>query len=113
MATRKNTKKSKQTHISTFSPEMQNIFAGIISLAIGLLVFFSTQSNNGNELPTLGKLLQNFGFFLFGEPFRLIFAPILILFGALLLVRRSEWNTIKLLGILGFYISATSLFGAF
>lgn len=110
MPPRKNSRKSKQTQIPYLSQESQNIIAGIILLAVAILAIFSTQSS-GTEMPIIGQYLQEALVFLFGANFRIIFAPILAILGFLLLIKKTDWNPIKLAGILVFYISLTSLFG--
>lgn len=71
MAPRKSSKKSKQTQIPTLSPDIQNILIGVFFLTLGIIVFFSTQTQIDAttglpvELPTFGKFLQTAGIFLF------------------------------------------------
>lgn len=111
MATRKKTK--KQTSLLKPSPETKNILLGVFFVTIALVAFFSTNVPTNGEMPIVGKYLQKAGIFLFGEAFRMIFSPILFLFGAMLLFGRAEWNNLKIFGIFGFFVSCTSLLGWF
>ena len=64
-------------------------------------------------MPVIGQYFTIAGEYLFGNSFRFIFSPILLVFGAMILIRKTEWNAMKGFGILGFFVSVTSLLGWF
>ena len=64
-------------------------------------------------MPVIGQYFTLAGEYLFGGYFRFIFSPILLVFGAMILLRKTEWNALKGFGILGFFVSVTSLLGWF
>lgn len=78
MAKRKTTKKSTQTSLFSFSAETIDSIIGVILVALSLLVFFATQETAAHgDTPLLGKYLSQIGIILFGEYYRILFAPIL------------------------------------
>lgn len=64
-------------------------------------------------MPVIGQYFRVAGLYLFGEHFRYIFSPVLLGLGIMLVLRKTEWNPIKIFGIFGFFISLTSLIGWF
>lgn len=113
MASRKTTKKSKQTSLPAINPDTQNMMIGIFLIAISLLFFFTTQDPTNGEMPVIGQFLRGIGLYLFGPYFQWIFSPVLLALGIMILMRKTEWNSLKFFGIFGFFISITSLIGWF
>ncbi len=113
MATRKTSKKSKQTSLPALHPDTIDMMVGVFLVTIALLTFFSTQTPESGQMPVIGQYFTIAGEYLFGEYFRFIFSPILLVFGAMILLRKTEWNAMKGFGILGFFVSVTSLLGWF
>ena len=113
MATRKTSKKSKQTSLPTLHSDTIDMMVGVFLVTIALLTFFSTQTPESGQMPVIGQYFTLAGEYLFGGYFRFIFSPILLVFGAMILLRKTEWNALKGFGILGFFVSVTSLLGWF
>lgn len=113
MATRKTSKKSKQTSLPALHPDTIDMIVGVFLVTIALLTFFSTQTPESGQMPVIGQYFTLAGEYLFGGYFRFIFSPILLVFGAMILLRKTEWNALKGFGMLGFFVSVTSLLGWF
>jgi DNA segregation ATPase FtsK/SpoIIIE, S-DNA-T family len=98
----------KKTRTSTpfFSYELQNILAWGILITLGALMFLST-----SESSIIGTYLARGGVFLFGELYRYIFSPIIVILGIMILVKRASWSLWRCIGIVLFYIASTSLVG--
>jgi DNA segregation ATPase FtsK/SpoIIIE, S-DNA-T family len=99
-------KQSPEQHHTFFTVELQNILASLILVILGLVMFFATQ-----ETSIIGGYFASFWKVLFGEYFRIIFSPILIILGGMIMIKKASWSLGRFVGILTFYISATSLYG--
>lgn len=99
-------KKKTTTHHSFLTYEFQNILAWGILVTLGVLMFLATR-----EASVFGRYLTQVDTYLFGEYHRIIAAPILIILGAMILVKKANWSIARFVGILLFYISLTSLIG--
>jgi S-DNA-T family DNA segregation ATPase FtsK/SpoIIIE len=89
-----------------FTFEMQNILAGSILVTLGALMFLSTA-----ETSVIGKYFSSLWIVLFGEYYRYIFSPILVILGTMILVKKASWSIWRLVGILIYYFSLTSFIG--
>lgn len=102
----------KKTQTPQFSPQTVNILIGIFLVTISILAFFaSTETNQLGQKPLLWQYFSIAGKWLFWEHFIWIFSPILLFFGATLIAKKTYWDNLKLIGIIVFYISTTSLLG--
>ncbi len=75
-------------------------------MTLGALMFLSTA-----ETSIIGRYLALFGSIFFGEFYRLIFSPILVILGVMILVKRASWSVWRLVGIILYYFALTSLVG--
>lgn len=74
------------------------------------LVFLAVLVFLGNVHSTVGSLVGDIASFFFGPAFREIFsAPVLIL-GLLIAFQRLAWNMVRLIGLILYWISVTSLY---
>lgn len=64
-----------------------------------------------SETSVAGKYLSLFGMKLFGDEFRWIFSPILIILGGMILVKKASWSASRMTGIILYFLSVTSLIG--
>jgi S-DNA-T family DNA segregation ATPase FtsK/SpoIIIE len=99
-------KKKSSTIHSFLTVELQNIIAWGILLILGTLMFLAT-----SETSVAGKYLSLFGMKLFGDEFRWIFSPILIILGGMILVKKASWSASRMTGIILYFLSVTSLIG--
>jgi DNA segregation ATPase FtsK/SpoIIIE, S-DNA-T family len=88
--------------------ELQNIFAGGVLVILGVLMLLATK-----EASVAGKYLSIVGMKLFGAEYRWICSPILIVLGAMIIVKKASWSGSRLVGILLFFLSVTSLLGMY
>jgi DNA segregation ATPase FtsK/SpoIIIE, S-DNA-T family len=88
--------------------ELQNILAWGVLVILGALMFLATK-----EASVAGKYLSIVGMKLFGPEYRWIFSPILIILGAMIIVKKASWSGSRLVGILLFFLSVTSLLGMY
>jgi DNA segregation ATPase FtsK/SpoIIIE, S-DNA-T family len=88
--------------------ELQNILAGGVLVILGVLMLLATK-----EASVAGKYLSIVGMQLFGAEYRWIFSPILIVLGAMIIVKKASWSGSRLVGILLFFLSVTSLLGMY
>jgi DNA segregation ATPase FtsK/SpoIIIE, S-DNA-T family len=88
--------------------ELQNILAGGVLVILGVLMLLATK-----EASVAGKYLSIVGMRLFGSEYRWIFSPILIVLGAMIIVKKASWSGSRLVGILLFFLSVTSLVGMY
>lgn len=98
-------RKSQPKH-SLFTFEFQNILAGSILIILGMLMFLATK-----ETSIVGKYLSEAGLLLFGNGYRFIFSPILVILGGMILTKKTSWSRWRFFGILLYFIGATSLVG--
>ena len=63
------------------------------------------------EASVFGRYLTQVDMYLFGEFHRFVAAPILVILGTMILVKKASWSMARFVGILLFYISLTSLIG--
>ena len=84
--------KRKPNRKHFFTVEFQNILAGGILIILGMLMFLSTK-----ETSIIGAYFSRAGLFLFGEYYRFIFSPILILLGMMILVKKASWSVWRFL----------------
>lgn len=61
------------------------------------------------ESSLVGGVLRSIGVLFFGEYYRYISAPILVILGSMILVKKASWGISRFIGIILFYISLTSL----
>ncbi|MDD2565380.1 MAG: DNA translocase FtsK [Candidatus Gracilibacteria bacterium] len=101
----KNKKKSNTR--PRFSQEFRNIFAGVALVFLGVLTFFGTADSVIGSV--LGSMLSS----MFGEYYRVIFAPVLIILGVLISIHKLQWNNTRLVGLLLFWLSSDSFIGFF
>jgi putative Mn2+ efflux pump MntP len=78
-------KKSQKSH-SFFGYEFTNILAGSLLILLGLLMFLST-----TETSVVGGILRDIGEVFFGMYYRYISAPILVVLGSMILVKKASW----------------------
>lgn len=79
----------------------------------GGFLFFGILTAFGNSSSQLGSLLAPVLVNLFGDYFLWIVAPICITLGVFLLISKIYWNSLRLVGLLLFFISVCSLLSAF
>ena len=65
------------------------------------------------ETSIAGKYLSLAGIALFGTEYRWISSPLLIILGAMIIVKKASWSGARLVGILLFFVSVTSLVGMY
>jgi S-DNA-T family DNA segregation ATPase FtsK/SpoIIIE len=65
------------------------------------------------EASVFGRYLTQVDMYLFGEYHRFVAAPILVILGTMILVKKASWSMSRFVGILLFYISLTSLIGCY
>lgn len=65
------------------------------------------------EASVAGKYLSIAGLTLFGEFYRWIFSPILIVLGGMILTKKASWSSSRMIGIILFFLSVTSLVGMY
>ncbi len=100
--------KRKSSHHTSFlgTVEFQNIVASGLLLGLAILMFLSTR-----EASTVGKYLASVGLFLFGEGYRYIFSPIVGILGLMIAVKKANWSVWRLVGLILFFVSVTSIIG--
>jgi hypothetical protein len=86
--------------------ELQNILAWGILITLWVLMFLST-----TETSLVGSVLRRWGIACFGEYYRFIASPILVILGSMIVVKQASWSVSRAIGILLFYVSLTSLVG--
>lgn len=99
-------KRKSRTSSPFLTYEFQNIIAGWILVTLGFLMFLSTK-----ESSVVGWYLAEIGKTVFGENYRWISSPILIILGIMILVKKASWSASRAVGILLFYIATASLIG--
>jgi hypothetical protein len=99
-------RKKSTTHHTFWTYELQNILAGGILVTLGVLMFLATR-----EASVFGRYLTQVDMVLFGTYHRLVAAPILVILGVMILVKKASWSISRFAGILLFYIAMTSLIG--
>ncbi len=55
--------------------------------------------------------MSKIGILFFGQDYRWIFSPIIIILGIMILVKRASWSISRLIGIILFFIATTSILG--
>ena len=63
------------------------------------------------EASIAGKYLTSLGMILFGDQYRWISAPILIILGTMIIVKKASWSGSRFAGLLIFFLAVTSLLG--
>lgn len=63
------------------------------------------------EASVFGRYLTQVDMYLFGDYHRFVAAPILVILGTMILVKKASWSMARFIGIILFYISLTSLIG--
>lgn len=99
-------KRKSRTRSPFLTLEFQNILAGGILVTLGFLMFLSTK-----ESSVVGSFLAEIGKLVFGEYYRIISSPILIILGVMILIKKASWSASRAVGILLFYIATSSLIG--
>lgn len=99
-------KKKKKTR-PTWSYELRNTIIGWVLVFLGVLVLA------GDSGSTAGGFVASVGTTIFGEHYRFIFAPIIIILGGLITINKLSWNMVRLMGLLLFWVSIVSLEGIF
>jgi S-DNA-T family DNA segregation ATPase FtsK/SpoIIIE len=99
--------RKKQTRSNPFfSFELQNILAWGILVTLGMLMFLSTA-----EASVIGKYFSYIWMLFFGDYYRFIFSPILVVLWGMILVKKASWSVWRLVGIILYYFALTSLVG--
>ena len=96
-------KSKKSQPRSRWTQEFRNIVAWVALIFLWILSFFWTKES------LVWELLTNLLFSLFGEYFKMIFAPVLILLGVLIALHKIHWNYTRVVGLLLFWFSSDSL----
>lgn len=99
-------RKSTPHHTPFLSYELQNIIAGGVLITLAVLMFLSA-----SESSVIGIYMSRAGIALFGEYYPWIFAPIVMILGVMILVKRASWSASRLVGLILFWLSTTSLIG--
>ncbi|MCK9272546.1 hypothetical protein M0P65_03295 [Candidatus Gracilibacteria bacterium] len=98
--------KSKKQR-SRYNQEFRNVFFGITLLFLGILGYF------GDDKSVIGSFLSFFLDLLYGNQFRFIFSPVLILLGVLISFKKLYWNNTRIVGLMIFWFSLDSIIGLF
>lgn len=89
--------------------ELQNMIVGGVLVVLGALMFLSTK-----EASTVGKYFALIGTSLFSsESYRWLFSPIMVALGVMILVKKASWSSARLIGLLLYFLSITSLLGIY
>ncbi len=99
-------RKSTPIHRPFLSYELQNIIAGWVLITLAILMFLST-----SESSIIWIFMSKIGILFFGQDYRWIFSPIIIILGIMILVKRASWSISRLIGIILFFIATTSILG--
>lgn len=99
-------RKTPSSHRPLISYELANIIAGGVLMTLAVLMFLSV-----NESSIIGVYMSRIGILFFGPYYRYIFSPILMLLGVMILVKRASWSVSRLVGIVLFFLSTTSILG--
>jgi DNA segregation ATPase FtsK/SpoIIIE-like protein len=99
-------RKSTPHHTPLLSYELQNIIAGGVMITLAVLMFLSA-----SESSVIGVYMSRAGIALFGEYYQWIFSPIVMILGVMILVKRASWSASRLVGLVLFWLSTTSLIG--
>lgn len=107
-------RKKTTTKKAFWTYEMQNIVAGGTLVTLGFLMWLSTeQPGPDGKVPVIGKYLSIMGEYLYGSAYQWIFAPIILLLGVMILVKKASWSISRFVGLLLFFIALTSLVGKY
>ncbi|MBS9783783.1 DNA translocase FtsK [Candidatus Gracilibacteria bacterium] len=113
MARRTTKRRTKKSTSSFLGSDFYHICIGTLLIILAVLVFFSTQevTTTGNA-PLIGKYLSKAGTLLFGkEYYRWIFSPIVGILGVMIIAKKAYWSGWRFVGLILFFLSATSLLG--
>ena len=97
-------RKSTPHHTPFLSYELTNIIAGGVLVTLAVLAFLSA-----SESSVIGIYMSRAGVAFFGEYYKWVFSPILMLLGVMILVKRASWSASRLVGIVLFWLATTSL----
>ncbi len=101
-------RKTSTVHRPFISYELANIIAGGVLVTLAVLMFLSV-----NESSIIGLYLSRVGALFFGEYYRYIFSPILMILGIMILIKRASWSISRLVGIILFFVATTSIVGRY
>ena len=99
-------RKSTPHNTPLLSYELTNIIAGGVLVTLAVLMFLSA-----SESSVIGIYMSRAGVAFFGAYYKWIFSPILMLLGVMILVKRASWSVSRLVGIVLFWLSTTSILG--
>lgn len=106
----KNSKKKVANRALQLPDESKDVIIGTMLIVFSLLTFFATTDVSATgSTPIVWSIMGDIWKWLFWNNFRFIFSPVAWLLGMLLVLHRSEWNPIKLIGLIGYFIALTSL----
>lgn len=88
---------------SRYSQEFRNVFFWIALLFLWILGFF------WDDKSVIGSYLSSFLDLLYGEQFRFIFSPVLLLLWVLISFKKLYWNNTRIVGLLIFWFSVDSI----
>ncbi|EKD66799.1 MAG: hypothetical protein ACD_49C00009G0024 [uncultured bacterium (gcode 4)] len=98
--------KSKKQR-SRYNQEFRNVFFGIALLFLWILGYF------WDDKSVIGSYLSSFLDLLFGNQFRFIFSPVLILLWVLISFKKLYWNNTRIVGLMIFWFSLDSIIWLF
>jgi len=92
---------------SRYNQEFRNVFSWVVLIFLGILGFF------GDDKSVIGSFLSFFLDLLYWSQFRFIFSPVLLLLGVLISFKKLYWNNTRIVGLMIFWFSVTSILGFF
>jgi hypothetical protein len=99
-------RKKKTPHTPPY--EFRNIIVGSILVVLAVLASLAT-----NESSYIGELFRQIGIVFFGTYYQYIWSSILYALGGMILFGQASWSFGRFIGIILYYISATTLVGIF
>lgn len=105
-------KKSTTTHHVIFTYELRNIIAWGILVTLWVLFLFSNDNPNpdNNSVPLISQFVVDTWRYLFSDLYyKFIASPILLILWLMILVKRASWSISRLVWLLLYFISLSSL----
>lgn len=100
-------RRKKSARLPKISPTLRDALVGIALVFAGLLVFFSDSGS------AIGSFVGPWFEHLLGIHSRVLFAPIVVVIGFMLALKRLQWSMGILLGLLFFWMGSVTILGFF